>query len=196
RPRVAERIFAADEGQLTPAITLNSSHSLWFDLTAVEPARDQTLEEVGDEVRAALMAERTQEALAAEAERVVAELDAGRALSDIASGLGEEVVRSAPFGRGGAELSAIGPEVAAAAFSGGSDHHGAARNAEGDYVVFAVAEVVPAAEATEEVANFLEQSARDSLFSEFVGGIRDQAGLRVNQQVFSQVVGLDGAAGQ
>lgn len=197
RPRVAERIFAADEGQLTPAITLNSSHSLWFDLTAVEPARDQTLEEVGDEVRAALMAERTQEALAAEAERVVAELDAGRALSDIAAGLGEEVVRSAPFGRGGAELSAIGPEVAAAAFSGGSDHHGAARNAEGDHVVFEVAEIVPGTEESrDEVTTYLAETTRDSLFSEFVSGARDQTGLRINRQIFDQLINLDGTAGQ
>jgi peptidyl-prolyl cis-trans isomerase D len=196
RARVAERIFAAEEEQLTPAITLNANHSLWFDLNAIEPARDQTLDEVRDEVRAAMVAERTLEALAAEAERVVAELDAGRPLTEVAGEFGEEVVRSAPFGRGGAELSAIGPDVAAAAFAGGSDHHGSARNAEGDYVVFEVAEIVPAAEPTDAVASYLEQTTRDSLFSQFIGGVRDEAGLRINRQVFDQLIDLDGATGQ
>ena len=197
RARVAERIFAAEEGQLTPAITLSANQSLWFDVTAIEPARDQTLDEVRGAVRTAIMAERRQEALAAEAERVVAELDAGRSLTDVAGQLGEEVVRSAPFGRAGAELSAIGPEVAAAAFSGGSDHHGAARNSEGDHVIFAVAEIVPAGEESqEEVATYLAETTRDSLFSEFVGGIRDQSGLRINRQVFDQLIGPDGLAGQ
>jgi peptidyl-prolyl cis-trans isomerase D len=195
--RVAERIFSAEEEQLTAAVTLNASHNLWFDLKSIEPARDQTLDEVRDEVRAALIAERTQEALAAEAERVVAELEAGRPLPEVAGELGEEAVRSAPFGRGGAELSAIGPEVAEAAFSGGSDHHGFARNAEGNYVVFEVAEIVPAGEeATDEVTSYLEQTTRDSLFSAFVGGIRDEAGLRINRQVFDQLINLDGASGQ
>jgi peptidyl-prolyl cis-trans isomerase D len=197
RARVAQRIFAAQEEQLTPAVQLSANRNVWFDLEHIEPARDQTLEEVRAEVREAVIAERTQQALAAAAEQAVAQLDAGRSLSQVASELGERTVRSAPFGRGGAELSAIGPDVAAAAFAGGEDHYGSALNADGHHVVFEVAEIVPAADgATAEVTQFMERTLRDSLFGEFVAGVRDDAGLRINRQALNQLIAPDPATGQ
>jgi peptidyl-prolyl cis-trans isomerase D len=196
RQQVASNIFAAEAEQLTPAIMLSANHSVWFDLKEIVPARDQTLGEVREAVRTAIMDERTATALSAETERLLAELDAGTPFAEVAAEAGHQPVTSEAFGRSGSSIGGIGPEVAAAAFTGGEDHHGAAVSGAGEHVVFEVAEIIPATEsASAEIAQYMEQTTRDSLFAEFVGGIRDEAGLRINRQAFDQLIALDPATG-
>jgi peptidyl-prolyl cis-trans isomerase D len=82
--------------------------------------------------------------------------------------------------------------VAAAAFAGAEGHFGSAVNDDGDNVIFQVVEIVPAAAGSvAEAKDYLAETTRQSLYSDFVAGLRDEAGLRPNQQVLNQLLALD-----
>jgi peptidyl-prolyl cis-trans isomerase D len=95
--RVSQAIFKATEGQLTAAIPLAGNGNLYFDLSKIEPARDQTLDEVRDEVAAAFTAERVNDALLAATEEAVGRLDSGEALADVAASYNVFPQLSSPF---------------------------------------------------------------------------------------------------
>ncbi|SFZ82165.1 peptidyl-prolyl cis-trans isomerase D [Devosia enhydra] len=186
---VATALFAAVEGRLAPGVALGSNAHAWFDLEAIEPARDQTLDEVRDAVVAAITAERTAAALAEQVDTVVARLDGGEDFANVAISLNQFPELSPPLGRNGDGSAVLTTEVAEAVFSGGIGHSGAARNANGDYVIFKVVDVVPAPEGSaERVRDFLQTSARNALYAEFVSGLRDTAGLRINQQALTNLL--------
>jgi peptidyl-prolyl cis-trans isomerase D len=190
-PRVAQAIFKAEQGGLTAAVPLAGNGNLYFDLTAVDPARDQTLDEVRDAVTATLTTERTNNAILAATEDAVKRLDAGEALADIAASYNVFPQLSSPFNRFGSEGS-IDATVASAAFAGDATHHGSAVNQAGEFIVFQVVDLVPAEGPLAEAANAqLENEVRIGLYGDFVTAVRDDAGLRINQQALSQTLALN-----
>lgn len=191
-PRVAQAIFKAEEGALTAAVPLAGNGNLWFDLNTIEPARDQTLDEVRDAVAEALTTERTNNAILAAQADAVARLDNGEALADIAASYNVFPQISAPFTRFGSEDGTIDGAVASAAFAGDENHHGSAVSQGGEFIVFQVTDLTPASGPLEEAANAsLENEARIGLYGDFVSAVRDDAGLRINQQALSQALALN-----
>ena len=82
--------------------------------------------------------------------------------------------------------------VAGAAFAGGDSHHDAVQNQAGEHIVFQVVDVVPAeAPLANDARASLENEARVGLYGEFVTAIRDDAGLRINQQALQQTLDLN-----
>lgn len=188
-PRVSQAIFKAEQGALTAAIPLAGNGNLWFDLNAIEPARDQTLDEVREKLTETMMAERVNNAILATQEAAVARLDNGEALADVASSYGLFPQLSAPFTRFGSEDGSIDAAVASAAFAGDASHHGSAVSQAGEFVVFQVTDVTPAEGPLEQAANdSLENEARIGIYGDFVTAVRDEARLQVNQQVLQQVL--------
>lgn len=191
-PRVAQAIFKAEEGALTAAVPLAGNGNLWFDLNTIVPARDQTLDEVRDAVAEALTTERTNNAILAAQADAVARLDNGEALADIAASYNVFPQISAPFTRFGSEDGTIDGAVASAAFAGDENHHGSAVSQGGEFIVFEVTDLTPATGPLEEAANAsLENEARIGLYGDFVSAVRDDAGLRINQQALSQALALN-----
>lgn len=196
RPRVAAAIFGAEQEKLTPTVSLGANRNVWFDLKAVEPARDQTLDEVREEVVAAWTAGKTEEALVAEVKSIMERLKAGEAFADIALTLNQFPILSQPMSRNGDGTNVLNQEVAAAAFAGGEGHFGSAKNGDGDYVVFQVVEITPASEdAAAPARDFVEKASRETLYSDFVAGLRDEAGIRINRQTLDKIIAL-GSTGQ
>jgi peptidyl-prolyl cis-trans isomerase D len=192
RPRVTQAIFAATEGGLTPALSLAGNGNLWFDLKAIAPARDQTLDEVRDDVIAALSSERTNNAILAAQAEAVARLDAGAALADLAMSYNVFPQISAPFTRFGSDDGTIDSAVASAAFAGGENHHGSTVSQSGEFIVFAVTDLTPAEGPLEPAANAsVENEARIGIYGDFVTAVRDDAGLRINQQALQQTLDLN-----
>jgi len=189
RSRVAQAIFAAQPDRLIPSIPLSGSAHLWFDLEEINPARDQTLEEVRSEVEAAIAQERVDAALAARAEEIVGRLENGEALADIGFELSAFPQLSAPFTRFGSEDGLVDGTVASAAFAGGPDHVGAVRNESGEQIVFQVVDAAAPVTPLDEIAlESLSAEARAGLRAEFVAAVREDAGLRINQQVLNQLL--------
>jgi peptidyl-prolyl cis-trans isomerase D len=193
RARLSQAIFRAEEGALTAALPLAGNGNLYFDLVAIEPARDQTLDEVREDVLAALVEERTNDAILAAAEDAVQRLESGESIADVAASYGAVPQLSSAFTRNGSEDETIDSAVASAAFAGGPDHVGTAVSQFGDFVVFDVVSTTPTAEPLpEETIAALENEARNDLYGDFVTGLRDAAGLRINQQALTSALALIG----
>lgn len=189
RSRVAQAIFAASPDRLIPSVPLSGNAHIWFDLGEVAPARDQTLEEVRADVEAALTEERTNNALIAKSEEIVARLEGGAALADVGFEINALPQLSAPFTRFGSEDGLIDATLASAAFAGGPDHVGSIVNEAGEVVVFQVVDnAAPSTPFEQATIDALNNETRAGLRSEFVAAVRDDAGLRINQQALNQLL--------
>jgi peptidyl-prolyl cis-trans isomerase D len=192
RPRITQAVFKAQNEQLTPSIALAGNGHLWFDLEKIEPARDQTLEEVRDRVVQALTEERVNNAVLAAAEGAVQRLDNGEALADVAGSFNVFPQLSTPFSRFGASDGSIDRTVASAVFAGGADHHGMAVNEAGETIVFKVVDVVAATGPLDpQASDALENEARNGLYGDFVAAVRADAELRVNETALNQALALN-----
>jgi len=196
RANVAAAVFKAEQGSLTPAVSLGSNRNVWFDLKSIEPARDQTLAEVHDAVAAAWTAQKTSEALTTEVAVTLDKLRAGKAFADVAAELNQFPVLSQPLTRNGDGTTVINQAVAEAIFDGGPDHFGAALNGDGDQVVFHVVEVTPApaSDAAANIKRFVENSMTDGLDSDFQRGLLASAGLKVNETALMNLLSLNTTA--
>jgi len=193
KQKINTTIFAAKEGDLTPAVPLQGNSYLWFDLKKVEPARDQTLADVRDAVLKAWTAEKTEAAITAKIDELLEKLKAGTPFADVAQSVNQLPQLSQPFGRQGDESGVIDTPVANEVFAGGEGHFGTAKNGNGEHVLFQVADIVPGTvdAATAQQKASIENSLRDTLYADFVNGVRDETGIRVNQQALGKLLGLD-----
>jgi peptidyl-prolyl cis-trans isomerase D len=197
RTRVAQAIFTAKQGAITPSVSLTGNQTLWFDLKSVAEARDQTLAEVHDAVAAAWTKQKTDAALKAEADKIVADLKAGKSFADVAGALNQFPIISQPITRqgdkstGGA-TTVLDAGVAQAAFDGGAGHFGYAIDSDGDYVIFQVAAITPATGTlSDQTKTAVLNSVRDSQYGDFITALRQDDGLRINQGALNQVLALD-----
>jgi peptidyl-prolyl cis-trans isomerase D len=197
RAKVAQAIFAAKEGSITPSVQLSGSQNVWFDLKHVEPARDQTLAEVHDALAKAWTQEKTDAAMKAEADKIVADLKAGKKFDDIAASLNQFPILSQAITRQGDKAtdgagSVLNQAVAQAAFDGGPGHYGYAIDGDGDYVVFQV-QAINAATGTlpAQATTAVQNSIRDSFYGSFIDGLRQDDGLKINQGALNQALAVD-----
>lgn len=191
-PRIANTVFEAEVGRLPPSIALGANKNVWFDLLNIEPSRDQTLDEVREELAAVWMGERRAEALSEKADGMVAQIADGMPLAEVAvaNGLFPEI--SSPIGRGGDGTSTLDFSVAGSAHQGGVGHFGAQVNTGGEVVIFQVTSIIPAEDGlTSGESAFIADSYRDNVYSEFAAGLLADANLRINQQTLALVLGLD-----
>lgn len=192
RKKVTDAVFAAQEGKLSATVSLGANNNVYFELGKIEPARDQTFDEVKSTLLTTLTNERTKAALEAEAKSIVADLDSGTSIGVIASQHSQTTVTSPPFDRNGDGTPLISGQVATAAFLGGPNAHGWTLNGNGDYVVYQVSSTVPATgDADDKTKQFVEQAMRDNFYAEFIDGLRAEYGLQINNQALSAVLGLD-----
>lgn len=196
--QVATAIFAADPAQkATPTVQINSNNNVWFDLKSVEAARDQTMDEVRDDVVNKWTAEKTEDAVVVEVEKAVQQLAAGQSLVDVAVGMGQVPTQSAPLSRAGDGTPVLDSAVATAAFGGGLNHYGSAVNGQRNHVVFQVTDIIPATEPSEQVARQTELRSRFALYGDFVNGLVEHVGgLRLNRQTFEALVNPNAGVAQ
>ena len=192
RTKVSQAIFKATAGQLTPSIPLTGNAHVFFDLKEVAPARDQTLDEVRDQVTTALKTERTNNALLAKSADIVKQLEGGAQLADVALSLNLFPQISTPFSRFGADDGSIDNVVAQAVFNGGPDYKGSVVSSSGDFIVFEVVDsTAPSEPLQTAAAQSLQTDAQNGVYADFVGAVRDDAGLKINQQALTQLLTLN-----
>lgn len=195
--RLSTAVFGAAVGGLSPTVSLGANRNIFFDLKSIEPARDQTLDEVRAAVAAALTEQKTAEALTAEVTRVTDMLESGTPLPDVAASLGQFPILSPALKRDGSSTvgeattqadPVLTAEVAQEIFNGGPDHFGSALNSDGDYVVFQVVEVAEPAEENAQARTFVENSVREGVYQDLVRGLVTDSGIRTNQTVLNQLM--------
>ncbi|MBD8064616.1 SurA N-terminal domain-containing protein [Devosia sp. PTR5] len=186
---ISQAIFKAEEEKLTPAVRISNNANLWFDLVEVQPARDQTLEEVRPAIQQAMTDQRTSQALEALSKDLVSRLDKGETIEEIAASLNVFPQISTPFTRFGSEDGTVDQVVASAVFSGGPQANGSVVNSTGDTIVYSVAETTPPSDPLNQQAlDSIDAEARQGVASEFIGALRDDAQLRINQQALNTLL--------
>ncbi len=175
RAKVSQAVFAATAGKLAPTVAITATNNVWFDLSKVDEARDQTFDEVKDAVTKAWTDEQTAAALKDLVKSITDELDAGKTFQDVAAEHNQFATISSPITRDGDKTSVLNETVAEQIFSGGPDSHGSAVDADGAYVIYHVTDSTPATTSPDDakIADFLRQSIAASVSADFVGGIRD-----------------------
>ena len=189
--KVADGIFAAEQGKLAKTVSIGATNNIWFDLTKIDPARDQTFDEVKDKLATDWTAAKTEAALKAEVASITADLGAGKAFADVASAHGQFPQVSQAFTRDGDKTNVFTPQVASDIFGKGPDGFGSVIDGDGEYLVYHVTSVVAAdGDPSKAITDYSAGAVRDSLYAEFISGLRDAAGIKINQQALSQVLNL------
>lgn len=188
--KVAAQVFATEMGDLAPSIAISSNANVWFDLEEITDARDQTLDEVRDQIRTAMVADRTQEALKAAAEEDLAAIKSGKSVDEVAATRNTFTTTSPAFNRNGLQNSPIDTAVASAAFDGPKGLSAIALNGDQNYVIFSVSNVTPATdEPPAEALDYVTTGWRDTIYAEFVAGLRSDTGMSISQNTLAGLVG-------
>ena len=188
---LVEAAFKSDVGVENEALRLPSGGYAWYEVQDIVKPRQKPLDEVKADVEAAWRREQIQTRLAEKARDLVARLNRGEPIADVAKGVGAEVKTSQPLKREGSE-EGIPPAAIAQAFT--LNEHGAGSASEGESrVIFEVEKITLPAPLNEVQARGLEQQlgkqiAEDN-YSGYLGGIMKTAGVSVDQKNFSAVSG-------
>ncbi|WP_127143626.1 SurA N-terminal domain-containing protein [Pelagibacterium montanilacus] len=190
---VVEQVFGASEtANVTPAINLGSNRTAFFTLDEVVPVREQALEEVRDQVVAAWQELETDMAMTRTAEDMVAAVDSGESLLTVASQQGLVPQASAPFDRSGNGAANVPAGVASSAFMGPEGYASYTRTEAGDFVIFEVTDVVPAeAAGNTEIETAISQNFSEAVYTGLVEGLRQDIGMRINEQTLNRLIGLE-----
>ena len=156
---LVEAAFKSDVGVENEALRLPSGGYAWYEVQDIVKPRQKPLDEVKADVEAAWRREQIQTRLAEKARDLVARLNHGEPIADVAKGVGAEVKTSQPLKREGSE-EGIPPAATAQAFRSASMERGQPRKAR-SRVVFEVEKITLPAPLNEIQARGLEQQLGD-----------------------------------
>ena len=186
-------VFKAEQGVDALPISIGQDGYVWFEVKDVIAARDRKLEEVRDRVVADWTTEQTQKELDAKAEAIVKDLKGGKALTEIASGLGVNVEEKTGLKRN-MEDAVLSPQAVAAAFGGAEGHAASAWTADkSEKIVLQVTatgidtNVDPLANDNRQIEQ-LANSAGDDMLDEMVTKLQGQYGVAINQSLAQQAI--------
>lgn len=191
RAGVLQAIFNSDVGVDNEALRLSDGGYLWFEIAAIEPARERTFEEVRATVERQWREDEVSRRLSERARALVAELDKGTPMATVAQQAGLEARQATDVARAasaGLPVNVTTQVFATRVGKAGSAAMGA------DRVVFLVegASVPPLVRTTQEATTLearLREAISDDYLSEYVVGLQKAYGLTVNQQSLRTATG-------
>lgn len=192
-PDLLKAAFASDVGVDNDVILTRDNGYVWFEVNAVEQARQKTFEEVKEAVAAAIAADAQQKALSAKADELVTKVKAGQALEMIAKELNVEMKRATEVKR------AARPEFdssAIVAFFDVAAHGAGSVPAAGGRLLFYVKDAQtpkfdPASIEAKTIVEQLKPSLHNDLLEQYVGGLEKALGVDINQKALSLATGAD-----
>jgi peptidyl-prolyl cis-trans isomerase D len=196
-------VFSADVGSDNDPLQINrgpgDSGYVWYDVLAVTPSRERTLEEVKDRVAARWRDDQIEKRLRAKTDQMVEQLKGGGKLADIAQGSGLKVETATAFKRGAnvPGMSAAGVE---AVFTANKGEAGQADGAQaGQRVVYVVTDVIEpqidfASAQTKELRDNLQKTAAGEQLNQFIARLEQDYGAQINTTAFQQATGAAQAA--
>lgn len=185
--------FESDVGVENDPLDLGGKGFLWYAVTAIDPAHDQTLDRVRDRVLAAWTAEETAKRLAEKAAGLTARLDKGEDFDEVAKSAGLTVATSPAFKRGD-KVDGLPATAVAAAFGGPEGHATAVSGEANDTVLLKVVDVTAPtffAESDEAkaVAAEISGSIRNTLLETWLRLAMRDVGVTSNRSVIDRVTG-------
>lgn len=184
-------IYKSDVGVDNEAISTRDNGYKWFEISAVEPARQKTLEEARPAVLAAWRAQETQRVLTQKAADIVKRLRAGEKFADIAKAENAEVKHSPDVKR----VGAVGFDEASVVqiFDQPTGGFGSVA-APGGRMVFhvldsATPEFNPDKDVNKQIAGQMKTQIGEDILTEYVKRLEKDYGVRVNEAAFRAAVG-------
>lgn len=195
--KLLEEAFITDEGVETDPISIGADGFVWFEVEAVTPERQKTLEEVRDQAIADWQADATGKAVSTLAETVRDRVAGGETfeavLGEVLPGRGDEtpwpVQVSAPLLRSDTS-SDLDAEAVAAGYGVGKDGMAIASKDQAK-IILKVREVQPgsAGNVQTRLRNQLNEGVSDDLVTGLVGALRGRYDIGINQQAINLAIG-------
>ncbi len=188
--------FASDIGVDNDTVATKDGGYVWFEVAAVEPARQRSFDEVKDAVEAALRADKLQKALADKATELTDKLRAGKSIDDLAKETGAEVKHASDVKR--APHAALANAAILAIFEVPTHAAGSAA-VEGGRLVFFVKDAAtpkfdassPDAKAT---ADQIKPAFTNDILEQYVGALEKIYNVTIDHKALQAATGAD--AGQ
>jgi len=184
-------VFASDVGVDNDVVPTRDNGYVWFEVVAVEQARQKTFEEVKDAVRAAMTAEAQQKALTAKADELVAKVKAGQAIELVAKEIGAEVKRATDVKR--ASRADFANDAIVAFFSVPTHGAGSVATDKGRLLFYVqdaqTPKFDPASIEARTIAQQLKPSLENDLLEQYVGGLEKTLGVDINQKALRAATG-------
>ncbi len=184
-------IFASDVGVDNEAIATRDNGYKWFEISAVEPARQKTLEEARVPVLVAWRLQETQRLLTQKTADIVKRLRAGEKFDEIAKAEKAEVKHSPDVKRIGAE----GFDEAAVVqiFDQPNGGFGSVATPAGRMVFHvldsATPDFNPDKDVNKQIAEQMKSQIGEDILGEYVKRLEKDYGVRLNEAVFRAAVG-------
>ena len=192
---VVSQAFNSDVGVDNDPIQFNGGY-VWYDVLAITPSRERSLDEVKDQVEAKWRDDQITSRLRAKATDMVQKLEQGGKLADEAAQAGLKVETASGFKRD-ASVPGLPAGAIAAAFRTAKDGVGqtpvAGANA---WIVFRVTDVsVPpvdlASDEMKKLKETVHRALTDEQLAEYITKLESEIGTNVNQTAFAQVTGAN-----
>jgi peptidyl-prolyl cis-trans isomerase D len=190
---VVTQAFSSDVGVDNDPIQYKGGY-VWYDVLAVTPPRDRTLDEVKDQVEARWREDEIANRLRTKATEMVQKLGQDGKLADEAAGIGAKVETASGFRREGS-VPGVPEGLITAAFRTAKDAAGQTPGTGGtEWFVFRVTDVsAPAVDlASDETKKFqetLQRSLTDEQLTQYVTKLEKDIGTSINEVAFAQVTG-------
>lgn len=189
-------VFATDTGVENDPIDAKDEGVIWYEVLGVVPETRKPLDQVKDEVAQGWRREETRKRVAKYAQDLVASLNGGKTLEDIAKDLNTEVLVSDPLKRDSITVNVL-PAAVAQAFTLPEKGFGSAPSgAEEGRIVFQVDKVAPPEPLIEAEANRLRTQLgllmSEDAIAEYFSALENRYGVYVNQQALAKLIGSEG----
>ncbi|MCZ8374392.1 MAG: SurA N-terminal domain-containing protein [Beijerinckiaceae bacterium] len=187
-------VFASDIGLDNEPLQGRDGGYTWYEVNAVEPARDKTFDEVKDQVRTRLLADRRDKALAEFMTGLVKRVEDGVTLSAISQELGLPVQRFAAIRRNAREAT-LGAAGVERAFAGpvGKPVSALAGDGTSRALIVPVDATLLAHDPAQDVASGLDRQIStgmaEDLMAQYIAALRKSVGVSINQTVLNQALG-------
>jgi peptidyl-prolyl cis-trans isomerase D len=192
-PALLKAAFASDIGVDNDTLSTPDGGTIWYEVTAIDPARQQTFEEVKPEVQQAWTAEETDKRLTAKAADWIKKIAAGDTLESLAAADKLEVKHANDVKRGGSPSSPLPQGVVAQVFNVPVMGAESATSGDGRIVFRVLGSLVPPMDEKAPELKKLDDQVKSSLSNEVLGEylseLQKDYGSSINTQALSAATG-------
>lgn len=192
---VLNAAFATDTGVENDPIDAKDEGVIWYEVLGVVPEQLKPFDQVKDQVAKDWHEDELRTRLAKYAQDLIASLDGGKALEDVAKELNVEVLTSDPLKRDSITVNILPPAVNQA-FALPERGFGSAPSPVGNgRIVFQVDKVTPAEALTAPETDRLKQQLSllisEDAIAEYFSALENRYGVYVNQQALAKLIGSE-----
>ncbi|HET7211189.1 MAG TPA: peptidyl-prolyl cis-trans isomerase [Methyloceanibacter sp.] len=186
-------VFATDAGVENDPIDAQDDGIIWYEVMGVVPEQLKLFDQVKDKVAKNWRAEAARTKAAKYAQELVASLNAGKTLEDIAKDLNVEVLTSDPLKRESITVNVLPASVQQAFALPEKGYGSGPSGVEEGRIIFQVDKVTPPEalddKERERITKEIELLLRQDAIDEYSGALEKRYGVSINQQALAKLIG-------